>query len=94
MSDDTINTTITNNNGEMDNEKSAGRKGRLWPWSGRKAAADPAPEDEFETGGKGRPTKWSMGVLNDPRTHEVPGMPPSSYQSRLFSRSREPFPKD
>ena len=21
-----------------------------------------------------RPTKWSMGVLNDPQTHEVPGM--------------------
>ncbi len=23
--------------------------------------------------GKGRPTKWSMGVLNDPDTYEVPG---------------------
>jgi hypothetical protein len=22
---------------------------------------------------QGRPTKWSMGVLNDPLTHEVPG---------------------
>ena len=22
---------------------------------------------------KGRPTKWSMGVLNDPDTYEVPG---------------------
>ena len=22
---------------------------------------------------KGKPTKWSMGVLNDPDTHEVPG---------------------
>ena len=22
---------------------------------------------------KGKPTKWGMGVLNDPETHEVPG---------------------
>lgn len=22
---------------------------------------------------KGKPTRWSMGVLNDPNTHEVPG---------------------
>lgn len=28
--------------------------------------------EEFEED-KGRPTKWSMGVLNDPETHEVPG---------------------
>lgn len=29
--------------------------------------------EEFEED-SGRPTKWSMGVLNDPDTHEVPGM--------------------
>lgn len=29
--------------------------------------------DESEDG-KSKPTKWSMGVLNDPRTHEVPGI--------------------
>jgi len=28
--------------------------------------------EDFEEN-KGRPTKWSMGVLNDPETHEVPG---------------------
>ncbi len=33
-----------------------------------------APDvEETETEEKGRPTKWSMGVLNDPKTHEVPG---------------------
>jgi hypothetical protein len=49
----------------------------LRPPSARHAAADePDPEDvEGGEGGKGRPTKWSMGVLNDPKTHEVPGMP-------------------
>jgi hypothetical protein len=36
------------------------------------ANAVEAEEVEFEE--KGRPTKWSMGVLNDPNTHEVPGM--------------------
>ncbi|KAE8442086.1 hypothetical protein EG329_003844 [Mollisiaceae sp. DMI_Dod_QoI] len=34
-------------------------------------ANDQDGEDSEED--KGRPTKWSMGVLNDPRTHEVPG---------------------
>ncbi|KAF8862589.1 MFS general substrate transporter [Acephala macrosclerotiorum] len=33
-------------------------------------AHDEASESEED---KGRPTKWSMGVLNDPTTHEVPG---------------------
>jgi hypothetical protein len=28
--------------------------------------------DNFEEE-KGKPTRWSMGVLNDPNTHEVPG---------------------
>src|SRR3978361_511897 len=37
----------------------------------------------------GRPTKWSMGVLNDPLTHEVPGICPfllsivCTHKSRL-----------
>lgn len=26
----------------------------------------------------GRPTRWSMGVLNDPFTHEVPGKSPTT----------------
>lgn len=34
-------------------------------------ANDEASEESEED--KGRPTKWSMGVLNDPTTHEVPG---------------------
>ncbi|KAK6580686.1 hypothetical protein PZA11_006922 [Diplocarpon coronariae] len=36
-----------------------------------------APDEQSVVGelqeGKGRPTRWSMGVLNDPATHEVPG---------------------
>jgi hypothetical protein len=32
---------------------------------------EPAVEDFDED--KGKPTRWSMGVLNDPDTHEVPG---------------------
>lgn len=32
--------------------------------------------EEPEKMDKGRPTKWSMGVLNDPHTHEVPGVFP------------------
>lgn len=34
-------------------------------------------EEEVEESGeeKDRPTKWSMGVLNDRKTNEVPGMP-------------------
>lgn len=31
------------------------------------------PVEDFDED-KGKPTKWSMGVLNDPDTHEVPGM--------------------
>jgi hypothetical protein len=38
------------------------------------ASIEDAPVDEFDDD-KGRPTRWSMGVLNDPKTHEVPGMP-------------------
>ncbi|PVH69753.1 MFS general substrate transporter [Cadophora sp. DSE1049] len=39
---------------------------------GRNSASDVEPEIEEEED-KGRPTKWSMGVLNDHATHEVPG---------------------
>jgi hypothetical protein len=37
------------------------------------ASNEDAPAEDSEDG-KGRPTRWSMGVLNDPKTHEVPGM--------------------
>ena len=30
------------------------------------------PAEDFDED-KGKPIKWSMGVLNDPDTHEVPG---------------------
>lgn len=41
---------------------------------GRNSASDGGtPEIEEFQEDKGRPTKWSMGVLNDPATHEVPG---------------------
>ncbi|KAJ8058678.1 hypothetical protein OCU04_012852 [Sclerotinia nivalis] len=43
------------------------------------AVSSPANENEKEDGDledsnvKGRPSKWSMGILNVPNTHEVPG---------------------
>jgi hypothetical protein len=42
---------------------------------GRNAAStDGEPiRAEAPEGDLGRPTKWSMGILNDPDTHEVPG---------------------
>ena len=47
-------------------------RGRWRSFFGRDSAANDTvaslPEKE------GRPTKWSMGVLNDRQTHEVPGM--------------------
>ncbi|KIH87260.1 Major Facilitator Superfamily protein [Sporothrix brasiliensis 5110] len=79
MSNDTASTVKTDNdnsNGEMNDEKASGRRGRLWPWGGRKSTTRTPPDNDTEDdveGGRGRPTKWSMGVLNDPRTHEVPG---------------------
>lgn len=73
---DNANITANNSsNGEVTDEKVASPKGR-WPWSGRNkktGAVDPPSDNDVEAGGRGRPTKWSMGVLNDPRTHEVPG---------------------
>ena len=40
-------------------------------------------EDEEK---ESRPTKWSMGVLNDPDTHEVPGMPSHNPKAQCFYR--------
>lgn len=34
---------------------------------------------------KGRPTKWSMGVLNDRNTNEVPGMPIDSGKQKSIN---------
>ncbi|CAK7235755.1 hypothetical protein SCUCBS95973_009374 [Sporothrix curviconia] len=82
MSSDNIN-AVTGSHGEThDGEKAGGsRTRRAWPW-GRRAKTVPShaaidnenrDEEQEDEGGRGRPTKWSMGVLNDPRTHEVPG---------------------
>ncbi|KAK2629617.1 hypothetical protein QTJ16_000437 [Diplocarpon rosae] len=40
---------------------------------GRNTASDGQPVHQELQDDKGRPTRWSMGVLNDPTTHEVPG---------------------
>lgn len=50
---------------------------------GRNSASDGdvTPEVEELEEDKGRPTKWSMGVLNDPATHEVPGKLPLQMQN-------------
>jgi len=37
-------------------------------------AGEPAATMEEYQEKENLPTKWSMGVLNDPNTHEVPGM--------------------
>ncbi|RFU34858.1 hypothetical protein B7463_g1486, partial [Scytalidium lignicola] len=58
--------------GEAQNEKASSRSGRLWPLFSRKTAT-PGDTNIGVENGKGRPTKWGMGVLNDPHTHEVPG---------------------
>lgn len=50
--------------------------------NGNTGTEEPAPE-EYDEKKEGRPTKWSMGVLNDPITHEVPGM--SSNFSNIYS---------
>jgi hypothetical protein len=44
------------------------------------ASNDDAPIEDSEDD-KGRPTRWSMGVLNDPKTHEVPGRSRNKWQS-------------
>lgn len=48
--------------------------GRRWIafFGGNPDMIHPRERDERESDG-GRPKKWSMGVLNDTRTHEVPG---------------------
>jgi len=42
---------------------------------GRNSASDGEDQADVENieEDKGRPTRWGMGVLNDPHTHEVPG---------------------
>jgi len=47
--------------------------GRWRSFFGRDSAANDTTTDEPEKE-EGRPTKWSMGILNDRKTNEVPGM--------------------
>jgi hypothetical protein len=48
---------------------------------GRNTASNEDAPVENSEDDKGRPTRWSMGVLNDPKTHEVPGMSGNKWQS-------------
>lgn len=48
----------------------------------RRILASNDPEIDNAKEENGRPTKWSMGVLNDPETHEVPGMNPAHFSLR------------
>jgi hypothetical protein len=50
----------------------------------RRNSTSNGPSIDVEEEDKGRPTKWSMGVLNDPETYEVPGMRPA-YLFATFS---------
>ena len=47
-------------------------RGRLSIFFGRGWGANNTRASKPEK--EGRPTKWSMGILNDRQTHEVPGM--------------------
>jgi hypothetical protein len=47
---------------------------------GRNTASNEDAPVEDSKDDKGRPTRWSMGVLNDPKTHEVPGMSGNKWQ--------------
>ncbi len=59
-------------------------RGRWRSFFGRDSAAnDTAPNGPEEE--EGRPTKWSMGVLNDRKTHEVPGMQLTALAIRLVA---------
>ncbi|KAH8802727.1 putative MFS transporter [Xylogone sp. PMI_703] len=58
---------------ESQNEKPAPPRRHLWPFGRKKNADGDISPMEEPNGGRGRPTKWSLGVMNDPKTHEVPG---------------------
>lgn len=65
----------------MATDHSAGQ--RTWrSFFGRNAAGTDRPTHESEEE-RPLPTKWSMGVLNDRFTHEVPG---EFYRNRLLYR--------
>jgi hypothetical protein len=62
---------------------------RLRPFFARNSASngngeEPAAADEYEEK-EARPTRWSMGVLNDPLTHEVPGKLSQTPKARSFT---------
>lgn len=45
---------------------------------GRNAGTPGSQTDQTDENGENLPSKWSMGVLNDRETHEVPGVYPTS----------------
>lgn len=51
------------------------RTGRKWRefFGGKSDMSDPTQREERDSD-HGLPTRWSMGILNDTRTHEVPGI--------------------
>ena len=63
--------------GGVDSNPASGKSRRTWFSkvffsSSRNDEKSRRVEDDDED--LARPEKWSMGVLNDPYTHEVPGM--------------------
>jgi hypothetical protein len=60
---------------ELGREEPAQHQGLRRKWRsffGRDSAATDAPAGQLEED-RGLPSKWSMGILNDRTTHEVPG---------------------
>jgi hypothetical protein len=66
--------TDTTSDTEKDQQQEAPRS-RWRSFFGRNSAGNDAIGDENGDDER-RPTKWSMGVLNDSITHEVPGKYP------------------
>jgi hypothetical protein len=72
------------------------RRRRRWrSFFGRNSASTDAPiNDPMQDERGDLPERWSMGVLNDKATHEVPGTPPtgSSHLTRSLTVAfQDPF---
>lgn len=66
-------------NEELDRAPTTPSLERARSFFGRNSASNgnnPGENEDVEESEeeKGRPTRWSLGVMNDPNTHEVPGM--------------------
>lgn len=74
--------------GDVDTEPQVVRKDRKWRafFGAGSDASDPRERGDKEDD-SGRPAKWSMGILNDTLTNEVPGIsnPPLTLSAEFIS---------